>query len=141
MIDVKKIIWCNFQQCLLQDLWEFSYKQLLLYHRKKIKFSIKGFSSTCDQIHILLRFWSHLLQKFLMENFIFCIVYVLTGVVYYLNWDFWKTVIPTLLSCFFIPWKKYISLGILKITNSFVQKRQTCKNLIYSQASFIRLHF
>ena len=141
MIDVKKIIWCNFQQWLLQDLWEFSYKQLLLHHRKKIKFSIKGFSSTCDQIHILLRFWSHLLQKFLMENFIFCIVYVLTGVVYYLNWDFWKTVIPTLLSCFFIPWKKYISLGILKITNSFFQKRQTCKNLIYSQASFIRLHF
>ena len=108
---------------------------------KKIKFSIKGFFSTCDQIHILLRFWSHLLKKSLMENFIFCIVYVLTGVVYYLNWDFWKTFIPTLLSCFFIPWKKYISLGILKITNSFVQKKQTCKNLIYSQASFMRLHF
>ena len=32
---------------------------------KKVKFSIKGFFSTCDQIHILLRFWSHLLKKFL----------------------------------------------------------------------------
>ena len=35
-------------------------------------FSIKDFFSKCDQILNLLR--SHLLKKFLMENFIFCVV-------------------------------------------------------------------
>ena len=32
---------------------------------QKLKFSIKGFFSKCDQI------WSHLVKNFLMENFIF----------------------------------------------------------------------
>ena len=41
---------------------------------QKGKFSIKNFSSKCDQIHRKLRIWSHLLEKFLMENFIFCAV-------------------------------------------------------------------
>ena len=35
-------------------------------------FSIKDFFSKCDQILSFLR--SHLLKKFLMENFIFCAV-------------------------------------------------------------------
>ena len=39
---------------------------------QKVKFSIKGFFSKCDQIRSLLRIWSHLLKKSLMENFIFC---------------------------------------------------------------------
>ena len=39
---------------------------------QKMKFSIKDFSSKCDQIHNKLRVWSHLLEKSLMENFIFC---------------------------------------------------------------------
>ena len=39
---------------------------------QKMKFSIKDFSSKCDQIHKKLRIWSHLLEKSLMENFIFC---------------------------------------------------------------------
>ena len=39
---------------------------------QKMKFSIKGFFSKCDQIRSFLRIWSHLLKKFLMENFIFC---------------------------------------------------------------------
>ena len=45
-----------------------------------MKFSIKDFSSKCDQIRrklrIYLRIWSHLLEKSLMENFIFCAVQV-----------------------------------------------------------------
>ena len=37
-----------------------------------MKFSIKNFFSKCDQICSFLRIWSHLLQKSLTENFIFC---------------------------------------------------------------------
>ena len=36
-----------------------------------MKFSIKDFSSKCDQIRSFLLIWSHLLEKSLMENFIF----------------------------------------------------------------------
>ena len=39
---------------------------------QKMKFSIKDYFSKCDQIRSFLRIWSHLLQKSLMENFIFC---------------------------------------------------------------------
>ena len=39
-----------------------------------MKFFIRDFFSKCDQIGIFLRIWSHLLKKFLMENFIFCVV-------------------------------------------------------------------
>ena len=41
---------------------------------QKLKFSINGFFSKCDQIRRKLRIWSHLLKKSLMENFIFCAV-------------------------------------------------------------------
>ena len=37
-----------------------------------MKFSSKDFFSKYDQIRRKLRIWSHLLKKFLMENFIFC---------------------------------------------------------------------
>ena len=40
-----------------------------------IKFSIKDFCSKCDQIRRELRIWSHLLEKSLMENVIFCAVF------------------------------------------------------------------
>ena len=40
----------------------------------KMKFSIEDFFSRCDQICSFQRIWSHLLKKFLMENFIFCAV-------------------------------------------------------------------
>ena len=39
-----------------------------------MKFSIKDFSSNYDQIRSFLRIWSHLLEKPLTENFIFCAV-------------------------------------------------------------------
>ena len=41
---------------------------------KKMKFSMKDFSSKCDQIHRKHVIWTHLLEKSLMENFIFCAV-------------------------------------------------------------------
>ena len=43
---------------------------------QKMKFSINNFFSKCDQIHSFQQFWSHLLKKYLMENFIFCAVAV-----------------------------------------------------------------
>ena len=46
----------------------------LTYTSQKMKFSIKGFCSNCDQIRGFLQIWSHLLKKSLMENFIFCAV-------------------------------------------------------------------
>ena len=36
-----------------------------------MKLSIKDFFSKCDQIRSFVRVWSHLLNKFLMENVIF----------------------------------------------------------------------
>ena len=39
-----------------------------------MKFSIKDFFSKCDQIRSFQHIWSHLLKKYLMENFIFCAV-------------------------------------------------------------------
>ena len=42
-----------------------------------MKFSIKDIFSKCDQIRSFLRIWSYLLNKSLMENFIFCAVLVL----------------------------------------------------------------
>ena len=41
---------------------------------QKMSFSIKDFSSKCEQIRRKLRIWSHLPKKSLMENFIFCAV-------------------------------------------------------------------
>ena len=38
------------------------------------KFSIKDFSSKCDQIRSFQRIWSHLLEKSLMDNTIFCVL-------------------------------------------------------------------
>ena len=39
-----------------------------------MKFSIKDFFSKCDQIRSFLPIWSHLPNKSLIENFIFCAV-------------------------------------------------------------------
>ena len=40
-----------------------------------MKFSIKDFFCKCDQIRRKLEIWSHLLKKFLIENFLFGSVY------------------------------------------------------------------
>ena len=47
--------------------WNFEVK----FWNEKMNFSINDFSSKCDQIRWKLRIWSHLLEKSLMENFIF----------------------------------------------------------------------
>ena len=53
---------------------------------QKMKFSMKDFFSKYIQICSFLRIWSHLLKKFLMENFIFCAVETLCHNIYfYLN--------------------------------------------------------
>ena len=44
-----------------------------------MKFSIKDFFSKCDQISKKLQIWSYLLNKSLMENFIFCVIFVYGG--------------------------------------------------------------
>ena len=44
------------------------------YTAQKFKFSIKDFFSNCEQIRRKLRIWLHLLEKSLMENFIFLLV-------------------------------------------------------------------
>ena len=56
-----------------------------------MKFSIKDFFSKCDQISSFLRIWSHLLKKFLMENFIFCVVrQTITSVAFTRNFLTWQ---------------------------------------------------
>ena len=42
-----------------------------MYTAQKMKFSIKDFLSKCDQIR------THLLKKYLMENFAFCALILL----------------------------------------------------------------
>ena len=49
-----------------------------LHAAQKMKFSVKDFFSKCDKIRRKLRIWSHLLKKYLMENFIFCAVLLTT---------------------------------------------------------------
>ena len=46
-----------------------------MHHCTK-KFSINDFFSKCDQIRSFLQIWSNLPEKSLMENFIFCAVYI-----------------------------------------------------------------
>ena len=50
------------------------YVDAAIHTAQKMKFCMKDFFSKCGQIHRKLRLWSHLLKKFLMENFIFCAV-------------------------------------------------------------------
>ena len=56
---------------------------------QKMKFSVKDFFSRCDQIYRKLQIWSRLLKKSLMENFIFCAVLKVGGVLQ----DIWKAFI------------------------------------------------
>ena len=43
-----------------------------------MEFSIKDFFRKCDQICRKLRIWLHLLKKSLTENFIFCVVWIVS---------------------------------------------------------------
>ena len=54
----------------------FGLKNCISVAAQKTKFSIKDFFSKCDHIRRKSRIWSHLLKKSLMENFVFCAVYL-----------------------------------------------------------------
>ena len=58
---------------------------------QKMKFSIKDFFSKCDQIRRFPRIWSHLLQKSLTENLIFCAVTHITFQIWKNHTGFLKT--------------------------------------------------
>ena len=49
---------------------------LLMTLHKKLSFPLTDFLNKCDQKRWKLRIWSHLLKKYVMENFIFCAVSV-----------------------------------------------------------------
>ena len=49
-------------------------REIIVHTAQKMKFSIKDIFSKCDQIRRKLWIWLHLLDKSLMENFIFCAV-------------------------------------------------------------------
>ena len=49
-----------------------SFRSLSSIAAQKMKFSIAGFFSKCDQLPRKLPIWSYLLKKSLMGNFIFC---------------------------------------------------------------------
>ena len=53
--------------------WTLSSKDMPT-HAQKMKYSIKNFFSKYEQIRRKLRICSHLLKKFVMENFIFCAI-------------------------------------------------------------------
>ena len=57
----------------MEDSWKITH---ITFTAQKMKFSIKDFFSKCDQIRSFLRIWSHLLKKFLTENFTFCAVFI-----------------------------------------------------------------
>ena len=83
---------------------------------QKMKFSIKDFFSKCDQIGRKLRIWSHLLKKYLMENFVF----LCSG---------YRTESPTFLKrdsntgIFLVKFAKFLGAPILNICLSNAWKR------------------
>ena len=97
---------------------------------KKMKFSIKDFFSKCDQIRRKLRICSHLLNKSLMKNFIFCAVCIKvfslkkTSTFFLeieslqqnqsLKFIFWKECPVSFNSCIAIFQLKYLKLSFCK---------------------------
>ena len=75
-------------QFLLSYRSEFSTEKFVdkkFFTTQKMKFSIKGFFTKCDQIRSFLWVWSHLRKKSLMENFISC------SMPWVCKSDLWKT--------------------------------------------------
>ena len=65
----------NFQGQHVLPFFYFSF-QYDTFTAKKLKLSIKDFFSKCDQICSFLWIWAHLLSISLIENFIFCAVFI-----------------------------------------------------------------
>ena len=84
---MKTLIWkyseTNFRENLLNLLLKEEILKVSLH--KKWSYPLKDFFSKCDQIRSFLGIWSHLLKKSLMENFIFCGVYVDFGNLMFYN--------------------------------------------------------
>ena len=94
-----------------------SSKKLLVFKiyftAHKMKFSIKDFFSKCDQVLISQRIWSHLLKKYLMENFIFCAVAIREKMT--------RSVQFAVLDITFFPWNTksfrcQVTLGIPRVS-------------------------
>ena len=101
---------------------------------KRTKLSIKDIFSKCDQIHWLLRIWSHSLKKSLTENFLY------SSQCFSKNIDYLKTSKAKLLIlnlhfsfrqfCLFCiiaysSWKLVLSKKLVKIWNDKVKKLST----------------
>ena len=56
---------------------QFSVYLLAQINTQKMNFSVKNLFSKCEHIRIKLRIYSHLLNKSLTENFIFCVVNII----------------------------------------------------------------
>ena len=67
----------TFVICPSRVVFRFAFCKFFLTLYKKMKFSIKGFFSECDQIRRELQNWPHFLKKSLIENFIFCAVSII----------------------------------------------------------------
>ena len=53
-----------------------------------MKFPIKDFFNKSDQIRRKLRIWSHLLKRSMMENFIFCAVFLIKHwLFFFIEWE------------------------------------------------------
>ena len=65
------------QQEIEKIIFSKTQKDYVFITAQKMKFSIKDFSSKYDQIRRFLRIWSHLLEKSIIGNFIFCVLYIL----------------------------------------------------------------
>ena len=78
--------------------------RLVNFHTaQKMKFSIANFFSKCDQIRSFLRIWLHLLEKSVMENFIFCAVSVQQSDWFvYLDVSFCLTIVNIIFECEYI---------------------------------------
>ena len=87
------LLFSSISHFLFVNVQKFTYFPLTAtrsYTAQKMKFSINGFFSKCDQIRRKLRIWSHSLKKSLMENLIFCEVLTSVykrGVKCKMEWD------------------------------------------------------
>ena len=60
----------------IEIVWNKEYGVIISVTAQKMKFSMKDFFSKCHEIRRKLPIWSHLLKKSLMENFLFCAVFI-----------------------------------------------------------------
>ena len=66
-----EVFWKCYLMCCFSWIDQVQFYFYFRYPAQKMKFSIEDFFSKCDQIRRKLRIWSHLLEKYLMETFIF----------------------------------------------------------------------